>query len=864
MSRKFKGLSTAQVEDSRRQHGSNALVRIKGKGIVKRFIENLSDPIIKILIAALALEVAFTFGNCNLIEVFGILAAILIATTVSTLSEYGSERAFAGLQAEAGHSRVTAVRDGAEVIIDADDIVVGDVLLIGAGEKVQADGTVLDGSMLVDQSALNGENTEAAKHRYSSDDPTLSNEGRLFRGSVVIDGRGAMRVDKVGAATLYGRLAADVQSETRESPLKLRLSRLAWQISIIGYVVAVLVGLTYLFNVFVVDQGFVPWRITEALSDTKNLLTHLLRALTLMITVVVVAVPEGLPMMITVVLSANMKRMLRDNVLVKKLVGIETAGSLNILFTDKTGTLTTGKLAVDRIITESDSFRSLDSMRSHASVLDYLIASAKLNTDCIESSEGIVGGNSTDRAIAEYFARENIRIPEVVDKTPFRSELKYSSVTLRDGRVLIKGAPEAILSRCVFSLGSGTEAYASDLSRVRSEYAAAVSRGERVIAVALGNIATPDTLTFVALIVLKDKLRSGVRESVERVMRAGVQIVMLTGDNKDTAVSIAEECGFYRRGAGHIAITSAELADMSDAELAQILPSLRVLARALPEDKVRLVRASAGLGLVVGMTGDGINDAPSLKLADVGFAMGSGTDIAKSSADIVLLDDSFEAISKTVLYGRTIFKSIRKFITFQLIMNLAACGITLIGPYLGVDAPITIIQMLWVNIIMDTLGGLAFAGEPALNYYMLERPKRREEPILSRPMLSHVLLNGAYTLALLIFFLSYPAFRVYFGSLTRHLTAFYAFFIFCGIVNSFTARSERMFIFSGLFRNKAFLLIMSFITAIQILIVYFGGALFRSTPLSFGELACVALMSLSVLLFDSIRRVFAKLKRSAG
>jgi magnesium-transporting ATPase (P-type) len=240
--------------------------------------------------------------------------------------------------------------------------------------------------------------------------------------------------------------------------------------------------------------------------------------------------------------------------------------------------------------------------------------------------------------------------------------------------------------------------------------------------------------------------------------------------------------------------------------------------------------------------------------------MGSGADIAKSAADIVLLDNSFKAISKTILYGRTIFKSIRKFITFQLIMNLAACGITLIGPYIGIDTPITIIQMLWVNIIMDTLGGLAFAGEPALGYYMKEKPKRREEPILSRDMLSHVLWNGAYTLTLLVFFLTYSGFRTYFGSSERQLTAFYALFIFSGIVNSFTARSERMFIFSGLFKNKAFALIMSFITAIQILIIYFGGSLFRSTPLTAGELGCVALLSLTVLIFDGIRRIFAKLR----
>ncbi len=859
MSGKLSGLTEEEVRRSREKHGTNELVRIKGRGIVRRFFDNLSDPIIRILIAALALEVIFTFGNCNFIEVFGILVAILIATTVSTLSEYGSERAFAKIEAESKESRVTAIRSGKDAVIESDDVVVGDLLRLVRGEKIQADGRIIKGSVMVDQSALNGENAEVRKIPGRSNGLTLSDESAVFRGSIVVDGDGIMRVERTGTATYYGRLAADVQTETRESPLKLRLSRLAKQISIIGYVVAVLVGITYLFNVFVVDQGFVPWRISEALRDTKNLFTHLLRALTLMITVVVVAVPEGLPMMITVVLSANMKRMVRDNVLVKKLVGIETAGSLNILFTDKTGTLTTGKLSVDRIVTENGVYKSLQGLKACGPSYDTLLLCAKMNTECTVNAGEIIGGNSTDRAISEFFLEAVCSEPQALSKTPFRSELKYSSVTLKDGRVILKGAPEFILPRCNSTFGNDGDPYASSLDRVKAEYEYAVSRGERVIAVALGSVDSPDRLTLAAVIVLKDKLRCGVRESVRSVMRAGVQIVMLTGDNKDTAISIAEECGFYKKNGGHIAITSEELSALSDDELANILPRLRVVARALPGDKVRLINISAKCNLVVGMTGDGINDAPALKLADVGFAMGSGTDIAKGAADIVILDDSFEAISKTVLYGRTIFKSIRKFITFQLIMNLAACGITLIGPYVGVDTPITIIQMLWVNIIMDTLGGLAFAGEAPLAYYMLEKPKMREEPILTRGMLSHVALNGAYTLALLVFFLSFGAFRSFFGSLERHLTAFYALFIFSGIINSFTARSERMYIFFGILKNKAFLLIMTLITLIQMLIIYFGGALFRSTPLTPAELGCVVLLSSTVLIFDSIRRIFRKL-----
>ena len=860
MSLNKKGLTEKEVLASREKHGSNSLRRIKGKGIVRRFFDNLADPIIKILICALAIEVAFTFGNCNLIEVFGILAAILIATTVSTLSEYGSEKAFLKISAESSVYKVKAIREGRMTEIDADQVVVGDIISLSRGEKIVADGNIISGEVFVDQSALNGENTEVRKLPGISTELSVSDECSVFRGTLVVDGEAFMSVKRVGTSTFYGRLAEDVQSETRESPLKIRLSKLAHQISIIGYVVAILVGLTYLFNVFVVEEGFVGWRILAALSDTKYLLGHLLRALTLMITVVVVAVPEGLPMMITVVLSANMKRMVKDKVLVKKLVGIETAGSINILFTDKTGTLTTGKLSVDRIITDSGVYKSLKQLKSERYIFDGILLCAKLNTECTLIDGEINGGNSTDRAISEFFFSEKCAVPRVMARIPFKSELKYSSVTLSDGRVLIKGAPETILERCCLTYSESGKAYASDLSRVRREYTSAVSRGERVIAVALGKVDSPDTLTFLGLIVLKDKLRPGVEKSVDTMMRAGVQIVMLTGDNIDTAMSIAEECGFYRRKSDDIAITSDQLASLGDAELVEILPKLRVVARALPQDKSRLVKISAECNLVVGMTGDGINDAPSLKLADVGFAMGSGTEIAKSAGDIVILDDSFSAICKTVLYGRTIFKSIRKFITFQLIMNLAACGITLIGPYIGIDTPITIIQMLWVNIIMDTLGALAFAGEPPLGYYMLEKPKRRDEPILSRRTLSHVAANGIYTLVLLTVFISARLFKNFYGSLERHLCAFYALFIFSGIVNSFTARSDRVFIFSGMRKNQLFLLVMSSIVVIQMLIIYFGGALFRSIPLSLRELGSVLLLSLSVLLFDSFRRVFTRLR----
>ncbi len=857
---KEKGLTQAEVEEARRLYGDNSLKRARTKGFLHRFFENLGDPIIKVLLIALGLEVIFTFGNCNFIEIGGIIAAILIATLVSTISEQGSERAFARIEAETRNSRIRALRDGRVVELDADALVVGDVVLLSVGEKIQADGVLIEGEISVDQSALNGENREVNKHCGKPKGWELNDESRVFRGSIITEGSAIMRVERVGEKSYYGMVAGDIQEETRTSPLKLRLSKLASQISRLGYIVAGIVGLVYLFNTLIVDNGYNTEAIITSVSDLRFLATTLIHTLTLMITVIVVAVPEGLPMMITVVLSMNMRRMVRDNILVKKLVGIETAGSMNILFTDKTGTLTSGQITLDRIITDKGLYRGLTALTASHSIYEALYLCSEYNTDTQRTEDGVVGGNSTDRAIREFFEKSPLlegNVRKIKEKTPFSSELKYSSVRFEDGVTIIKGAAEIILSRCRYAMAEDGKAYVSDLSTVTRQYKDALTKGERVLAVAVDR--GDGELIFVALLVLRDKLRSGVKQAVADILSARIQIVMVTGDNLDTAVSIATECGFFNKNAGHRALDGTELRELTDEELKAIIPSLRVVARALPRDKSRLVRLSQERNLVVGMTGDGINDAPSLKLADVGFAMGSGSDIAKGAGDIIILDDSISAIAKTVLYGRTIFKSIRKFICFQLIMNFAACGITLIGPFIGVDTPITIIQMLWVNIIMDTLGGMAFAGEPPLGYYMKEKPKRREEPILSRQTISHIISNGVFTLTLMVLFLRLDLFRELFATSSLHLSAFYALFIFAGLFNCLSARCERFFILSNIGKNKACVFILIFISIIQLLIIYFGGSIFRSAPLSLGELFIVVGLAFSVLVFDLIRRLIKKL-----
>ena len=858
MSKKYKGLSKEEIEASRVEHGANSLVKLPSRGLIRRFFDNLSDPIIRILIIALVLEVVFTLGNCNLFEIFGIIAAILIATVVSTVSEYGSEAAFARMEAETSHATTRVIRGGILSVIPSDELVVGDIMLVSGGEALQADAEMLEGALTVDQSALNGENCEVEKTVGAGREWKLTEASRVFRGSIVTSGDAVCRVGRVGKNTYYGMVAEDVQSETRTSPLKLRLSGLASVISKIGYVVAALVAIVYLFSTLVVDNGFVLANIVASVRDLPFLFSTLIHALTLMITVIVVAVPEGLPMMITVVLTANMRRMIRDKILVKKLVGIETSGSLNVLFTDKTGTLTEGRLSVDRVICEGEIYKAPRSMKGTGALFRSALLSAKYNTSAqIEAGE-VIGGNSTDRAIAEFFLTEACEPAAIKEKKPFSSETKMSSVTFENGKTLIKGAGEVLLSRARSYLSPEGEAVMSDLSFVKREYEAAVMKGERVIAIA--EEGQDGALVFICLIVLKDRLRKDVKDAVAEVARAGIQVVMVTGDNRDTAVGIAEECGIFSAKRGDIAVNSDELALLSDYEVKELLPKIRVVARSLPQDKTRLVRLSQELGLVVGMTGDGINDAPSLKLADVGFSMGSGTDIAKGAGDIVILDNSFSAICKAILFGRTIFKSIRKFISFQLVMNLAACGITLLGRFIGVDTPITIIQMLWVNIIMDTLGGLAFAGEAPMKYYMKEKPKRRDEPLLSRSMIWQILLNGGYTLALLVTFLVHSYFRGIYPDSARHLTAFYALFIFAGLFNCLAARSERLFILHGILKNKLFIIILSFISVIQVLIVYFGGTLFRSSPLTVRELLTAVFAAFTVLIFDSIRRVFCKLK----
>ncbi|MDY3286525.1 MAG: cation-transporting P-type ATPase [Eubacteriales bacterium] len=908
----MQGLTAAQVSASRTRYGDNSLPERAKKSFFSSLLENLRDPIIRVLLFALAANAALAFRAFRWYESLGIVLSIVFSTLVSALSERGSESAFARIQAEAQRTVVRVLRGGERTECPCAEVVVGDLVLLQAGERVPADGVLIEGSLRVDQSALNGEPREVLKTPGAAKpSPAFSDPAALFRGSVICAGEGVLRVTAVGAKTVYGGLAHELQADTRESPLKLRLGALARTLSRIGYVGAAVVGLADLFCSVVLANGFRTVAILAMLSSPAVLLSKLLHAVTLAVTVVVVAVPEGLPMMITVVLSSNMRRMLKGNVLVRRLVGIETSGSLKILFCDKTGTLTYGRMAVETVATGAGTRFSPDALR-RTPLYDAYARGCALNTQSVRVRGKSTGGNATERALLDSLSA----LPDLsrwrrVSFEPFDSAKKLSRAVVTDARTgktlsLCKGAPELLLPRCTQMLDERGTPVPLDRRAVLRTLEALTGDGMRVLALAEGTDAR--RMTLAAFAGIRDRVRPEARPAVEALRGAGVHVVMMTGDNAGTASAVARAAGILDdpragdgasaedgaraihdapanngapadngapagdgvraiHGASDLALDSAALAALPDEEVRRILPRLAVLSRARPDDKTRLVRLAQEAGLVVGMTGDGVNDAPALKAADVGFAMGSGTEVAREAGDIVILDDNIASIVRAVLYGRTIFKSIRKFIVFQLTINLCAVGISVLGPVIGVGTPVTVIQMLWVNLIMDTLAGLAFAGEPPRAFYLRERPIRRDEPIFTRAMLFTVLSGAAFTLAVCLWYLLSPVTRGFFGFETRpivFMTGFFVLFIFCAVAGSFNVRTTRINLLADLGRNPPFLAIMTLVAAAQLMMVYLGGPVFRTAPLSPRELGFCLALSLLVIPAETVRKLLLRLGKTTS
>ena len=863
---KYNGLSDKEVIEKRKKYGDNGLSRKKQDTFFKMFVETLGDPIIKILLIALSIKIIFLFKDFDFYETIGIVLAIIIASFISTISEYGSEKAFERLQEESSKIRVRVIRNSKVVLVDVSDIVLDDIVLLSSGDKVPADGVILEGTISLDESSLNGE----AKEVYKSS----STSNKVYRGTVVYNGEALIRVDAVGDKTFYGNLASEIQDKEPISPLKLRLTKLAKTISIFGYIFAGLVALGYLFSVVFIENNFDIDKIVATISNGRVMFGHILYALTLSVTLIVVSVPEGLPMMITLVLSSNMRRMLKKNVLVRKLVGIETAGSLNILFTDKTGTLTKGKLEVIGLYLPNKVFiNNVMELSSYRNYYDLVIPSLLYNNDSVYDFDNnrVIGGNITDRAIMDFIKMKKGDEYRVTDKVSFDSKNKYmiSVVKGANNLRLIKGAPEVIINACnTYYDVNGDKKIFKNKDEMFKKVDDYTKNGIRVLALAISddvlNLRSFRNVSFLGLVMIKDEVRKEAISGLEMVKAAGIQTVMVTGDNKNTASALAFELGLLSND-DDIILTSDELAKMSDKDVKKILPKLKVVARSLPHDKSRLVNVARDLDLVVGMTGDGVNDAPALKKADVGFAMGSGTEVAKEASNIVILDDNFMSIVNAILFGRTIFKSIRKFIIFQLSVNICAVMVSLIGPFIGIDQPVTVIQMLWINMVMDTLAGVAFAYEPPLIEYMNEKPKKKGEHIVNKYMFNQIIVMGLYTSLLCLLFLKLPSISNLFEQNGGHLmTAFFGLFIFCSIFNSFNARTHRINIFSNIFKNKAFLIVILFIVIIQIYLIYYGGEVFRTVGLSLYEFNMMILISMTVIPVDFLRKVLLRLRGIKG
>ncbi len=869
-----KGLCDSEVALSEKNFGKNVFSSRKSKSFLRCFFENLGDPVVKILIGALIVNLFLVFRGGDVIETIGIGISVFLSTLISTLSERGSEAAFRRLDAECSHAAYRVFRNGRLCEIPIENIVVGDIVRVSAGEQIPADGFVIHGEIKLDQSMITGESREVSKIYSMDKTKTPTSKSAVFRGCTILSGEAEIEIFAVGEQTFLGKISDEVKMDTRESPLKVRLSKLARQISAIGYIAAILIALTYLFDTFIIDSGFEWVIVLQKVKDFHYLLEHLLHALMLGLTVIVMAVPEGLPMMIAVILSSNIKRMIKDNVLVRKPVGIEAAGSMNILFTDKTGTVTEGRMSVDEIICSSTkSYKSFKGLKSDSPKLAELyLQNAYFNTLSTISDGSVLGGNATEKALSESILNEiskyDLQRFTVIERLPFDSANKYSAVKIvyHEPSTLIKGAPERLLPFCkyAYSEKGAKVSFATVSAELLKLTNKLTSAGKRIIWIAESDNmprAKQYTLTFVCAVVLSDKVRAEAKGSVATLRDAGIGVVMITGDNKQTAEHIASECGIIN-STRNLILDSSELSSMSDAEIKNRIPRLAVVSRALPQDKSRLVRISQESGLVVGMTGDGINDAPALKRADIGFAMGSGTSVSKEASDIIIIDNNLSSIAKAVLYGRTIFKSIRKFITLQLTMNFCAVGISMIGPFIGFDSPVTVVQMLWINIIMDTLGGLAFAGEAPLPDYMREKPKRREEAILNKYMISQIALSGIFTVGLFIAFLLSPSITSKFRASPDNaylLSAFFALFIFASVFHCFNARTDRMFLLNKLSKNKPFIFIMLLILTVQILFIYLGGAVLRTVPLTLEELKITLLLALLVFPADLLRKIFLRL-----
>lgn len=884
---KFNGLTDKEVEQSRQQNGSNVIPDSEPTTFWQEFKETFSDPMIRILLAIAALMIVmFFFGYAEIYEPLGTIVAVIIVAFVSAKTGVASDTKYRELKDNTEKDKCKVHRNGVITIIEVDDVVVGDKVLLQSGDKVPADGILVDGSLRVDNSALNGEAEEckktAAEEGFQLADDitgdTFVDKHSLFRGAVVFDGEGILDVRKVGLKTMMGKMAEEMQEDEPDSPLKVKLAKLAKQISTFGYIGAVVIAVLY-FVSFILQGGGPGAYFGQGF---EVIIQDLVRAVSLAVVIIVCAVPEGLPLMISLVLMQNTSKMLDHNVLVRKAEGIETAGSLNILFSDKTGTITKGRLEVVDFFTADGQSIDISQLSRHSEVKGLVdLAIGKNTQSMFDAEHRVIGGNATDQALMKFIGEDTFNALDqskecvVTEHQGFNSSNKFSQARIESlGKTFYKGAPERLLAKAKLYMDQDGRIQKMDKAVLDRKIDELAGKAMRVLAFGYSESkmvenSINDDVVIIGLVGIRDDVRPEARDAIREVQGAGIQVVMITGDRLETAVAIAKDAGLLQNASDR-ALSSAQLNEMSDDEVKKIIPNIRVIARALPTDKSRMVRLCQEMNLVVGMTGDGVNDSPALKRADVGFAMGSGTEAAKEAGEIVILDDNFKSIKDAILYGRTIYHNILKFCKFQLVINVTAVVVSALAPFFGVDEPLKVTHLLFVNLVMDGLGAIMLGNEPALEKYMTEKPRRRDESIISKQMMAQILIMGLWLTVVSFVYLKAPFFKNLFGSEEQHLTGYFVLFIISALFNGFNVRDDGFGIFKGLDENTGFLKVFFGIILVQAAIVNAAlvplapfkviGEMFSCVPFGIKGWIAVIILGATMIPVDMLRKLITKSK----
>ena len=855
------GLSSSEVLRSREMHGSNKLPEPRMKKWYDFAKEALSEKITMILIAIAVLQLFLGFmGVMELSDPIMILVVLAIVTVIAVKTGLGVQKSAAELRAKTSVRYCDVIRDGKVQTINKDELVVGDLVCVGMGQEIFADGYIVDGKISVNNAAINGETKECKKtpiqgyiHAKTTSTSAYTNPNCLFAGTTVISGEGKMIVTDVGVNTVNGDTMVKMQTlESPKTALDIALDNLSDFISKWGTVAAV-VTFAVLTMTGIMSVGFSNYFGGNVLDVIQKIAQNFSVALT----IIVAAVPEGLPLIVKLVTKQNVRTMETFNILAKNPGKIPELAYVDIICTDKTGTLTTGVMTPKKII---DAF--VDEVDESSELWKAMVNNICINNSAVFDGNGeITGGNSIDRAVLTLTDSEEygkiVNDLQVKAKQVFNSSNKYSAVSCSNEVTYYKGAPEKLIEHCTTALGDGIQTF-TDIDKIRllENIKEMTTKSMRCIALtqSTGELVEnelPNNMTLLGIIGVVDPVREEVPNAVAMAHKAGIQVIEITGDCLETAKAVAEECGIYM--AGDLAITNDDFEAMSDDEVKSIIPKLRVISRCSPNTKLRLVTLAQEIGKSVAMTGDGVNDSPALKRADVGFGMQGGSDVAKEASDIVLTDDNFASVVKAVELGRTFMHNIMMFLEFQLPINIALLILSVIYPMVATGALLASVQILIVNIIMDSLNSLSFGGEPPKEEYMSERPIKKGSGLFIRGAKKRIAISTAAFIVLYGIITFSPVSNMFVTDVEA-MTARFALLCFMAVLNGFNIRTEHMNLFKGIGKNKLFSYIAVGICAMTVILCDFAGTLIKATALDLNHWLVIIALAFMVIPVDLVRK----------